>query len=164
MRDEVTAEDVRSAFFYDECTGIFTVKYKYARQIIVGTVAGSKNPIGYIMITLMGRRYMGHRLAWLYVYGEWPKKNIDHINGVRDDNRIVNLRDVTTAENAQNMHKRRLGASGFHGVVKRPNGTFSAQILADKKFYFLGVYDKAEDASDAYKKAKQKLHVEGAPK
>ena len=91
--DSITADELRSILHYNPLTGVFT-RIRSAHPHRVGVVVGSVSH-GYILIGLLGKRYRAHRLAWLYVYGTWPKHDIDHINRNRSDNRICNLRDVT---------------------------------------------------------------------
>ena len=85
----LTAERLREVLDYDPDTGVFTRKVRTASSVKVGDVAGSLNGKGYIRIRVDGRLYFAHRLAWLYVHGEWPVDQVDHINGIKNDNRIV---------------------------------------------------------------------------
>jgi hypothetical protein len=101
---------------YDPETGIF--KWKIARTgIKIGDVVGHLHKTtGYVYIRLLGKRYSGHRLAWLYVHGKFPDNQIDHINRVKNDNRIDNLRDVTQSVNARNRDLLSTNTSGHTGV------------------------------------------------
>lgn len=102
---------------------------------------------------------LAHRLAWLYVYGEWPQHGLDHINGVRLDNRISNLRDVPQTINLENQRKAKgLTKSGFLGVERTRGGKWAARIVANGKRYGLGVFATPEAAHSAYVTAKRKLH------
>ena len=88
---------LESKLHYDQCSGVFTwVNSKNNR------VAGTPDYKGYISIGLNKKQYRAHRLAWFYCYGVWPKESIDHINGIKNDNRIANLRDVRDTENKRN--------------------------------------------------------------
>jgi HNH endonuclease/AP2 domain len=99
-------------------------------------------------------------VAWLIVYGAWPSKNIDHINGVKTDNRIANLRDVSQSINGENRAApRKSTRSGFLGVTKDKDGKFRAQISVGGKNTHLGVFAVAEEAFAAYLSAKRRLHV-----
>ena len=91
----ITQEELKELLDYNPETGLFT--WNVYNNIKNKTTAGTFND-GYIQIKIKQKIYQAHRLAWLYVYGEWPKGQIDHINGIRDDNRIENLRDVTNRE------------------------------------------------------------------
>jgi hypothetical protein len=99
------------------------------------------------------RRYYAHRLAWLYVHGEWPNV-IDHINGDAGDNRIANLRSCSQQRNMQNIRASR-NKHGLTGVVfHRKSGLFHATIKVNKRATSLGYYKTAEEAHDAYLRAK----------
>ena len=111
-----------------------------------------------------GRRYLAHRLAWFYVYGEWPRKGLDHINRDRLDNRIANLREADHAQNVQNRGPMSNNKSGFKGVFFNPRHTqpWQAQITARGQYFNLGRYATAEEAHEAYKEAAARLHGEFA--
>lgn len=98
-------EVARARLSYDAVAGQFTWLVTASSAAVAGNRAGSKSRNGYIRIAIDGRRYLAHRLAWLMTHGEWPRGQIDHINGVRDDNRIANLRDVSAFVNQQNRHR-----------------------------------------------------------
>jgi len=91
---------------YDPNTGII-IWIKQRKNIQVGNIAGYTRPEGYLQICLNGKRYYNHRLAWYLHYGVWPINDIDHINGIKNDNRINNLRDVTHTQNLLNQKKHR---------------------------------------------------------
>ena len=105
INDPLTADQLRAVLDYDPATVIFTWRDRpdirpSANAMRRGTVAGTTNSKhGYIAICIHGRLYLGHRLAWLYVYGRWPAEEIDHINEVRTDNGIANLRESTHRQN-----------------------------------------------------------------
>ena len=123
---DLTAERLREVLDYGPDTGVFTWKIRTNSRVKVGDVAGALRPDGYIQISIDGRLHRAHRLAWLYVTGESPPDQIDHINGVRDDNRIANLRLATSAENKQNLRRAKSrNKTGFLGVCtprKIPGG------------------------------------------
>jgi len=108
----------------------------------------------YILICVFFKRHRAHRLAWLYMKGSFPDGEIDHINGSGSDNRINNLRDVTTSENNKNVRLRSDNTSGFTGVrwFKRDNN-WRARIVVNKKEIHLGYFDSIEDAIKARKEA-----------
>ena len=107
-RDTITQERLREVLTYDPLTGLFTRNYSYNNnQYRQGTIAGSFAGL-YVMICIDKIYYPAHRLAWLYVYGVWPVV-IDHINGVRHDNRLVNLRNGTQRANTGNREYHRQG-------------------------------------------------------
>jgi HNH endonuclease/AP2 domain len=147
---------------YDPETGVFTrLKYspKTPKRNRTG-VAGGFRPDGYMTIAVQGQRHLAHRLAWLYVHGEWPAKGIDHINGNTSDNRVGNLRLADQSENNQN---RRAASSrsktGLLGAsFDKARGKYIAFIRSAGKGYNLGRFDTAEQAHAAYVTAKRKLH------
>ena len=102
--EALTAERLREALSYNPETGLFTRRIRCGR-IAPGEIAGTIALNGYITISLDGRRYYAHRLAWLYVHGEWPQK-LYHTNRDRADNRIANLRESTHAHNSANAKNR----------------------------------------------------------
>ena len=116
-RKTLTIELLRARLIYDPKTGMFT-----RRTTVCGHLAGSKvghvseNKWGYLYIGLCGRDYSAGRLAWFYVHGVWPKKEIDHINLDKLDNRLSNLREASNAENARNKPTYKNNKSGFPGV------------------------------------------------
>lgn len=128
-----------------------------------GKVAGRVNCHGYIAFPIDGRMYTGHRLAWLYMTGEWPQKEIDHINGIRSDNRWENLRLASKSQNKQNVKLSSRNTSGFKGVSwSRQNKKWIAQIAANGCKIHLGGFDTKELAYEAYCLAAGKLHGEFA--
>jgi hypothetical protein len=150
----ITAERVREVLDYDPETGVFTRKVRLAHRHQVGDIAGQKHTKGYVLIGVDSELYFAHRLAWLHYYGEWPKNQIDHINRVKTDNRIANLRDVTNAENHRNRPINSNNKSGHIGVSwAARTGRWQATITVAGKSIFLGQYDKLEDAIAARKAA-----------
>lgn len=159
----ITAEEIRARLDYDPETGVFTYKYAVARCIKVGFVAGAIDTSGHRQIKVFGRGYSAHRLAWLYVHGEWPALHIDHINGVKDDNRIANLRLATRSQNLHNRKNLRNNTSGYKGVSwNRTLKKYQAYIGCNGKIKHLGFFEKAKDAHDAYCVAALRLHGEFA--
>lgn len=84
--------EIKKILHYDAISGLFTWKVDRNNRTRKGMASGSKNKDGYIEISTMGKVHMAHRLAWEMYHGVRPRNEIDHINGVRDDNRIINLR------------------------------------------------------------------------
>jgi len=154
----ITADKLRALLQYDIKTGVFTWSVSLNRKIKIGIIAGTKSGNGYSCIKISGKVYKAHRLAWLYVYGHWPLHEIDHINGIRDDNRICNLRDVTKSINQQNQKRaQRHGKSGFLGVTPY-KGKYRAHIFIDGKPKHLGMFNTAQQGHQAYLETKRKLH------
>lgn len=159
---DLTAERVRHLLDYDSEQGIFYWRNPLKAKVR-GQVAGGVGPKGYKQVKVDGFRYLSHRLAWLHVHGEWPKGQIDHINGVRHDNRISNLRDVTPSVNNQNQRRAlRNNATGLLGVSRTSSGKpYAASIGVAGKYKWLGTFDTPEEASQAYIEAKRSLHPGG---
>lgn len=109
-------------------------------------------PCGYLHGVVLGKNCRAHRVVWLLTYGEWPTQHIDHINGIRSDNRISNLRDVSRSENAKNSCLPRVNKSGFIGIT-RDNSKWRARIWVNKKRYHLGCFESFDDAVAARKVA-----------
>lgn len=149
---EEPPKEILEHLSYDPGTGDF-VWITNRRRALSGQAAGSIGADGYRRIKFAKRAWSAHRLAWLFVYGEWPQKCIDHINNVRSDNRIENLRLAEYWQNAVNTA--RSGAS--RGVTCR-NGKYIAQITAARSYYHLGVFDTLEEAHAAYIGASRVLH------
>lgn len=151
---KVPPAGITDSLSYNPETGIFTWSQN-AKPHLVGVVAGSRQPIGYIHIWFGGKFYYAHRLAFLFMKGEMPPVFVDHINGIRDDNRWVNLRACSKAENTQNrlLKKRRL----LPGVTIQ-KGYYVAQICKGRKNHYLGRWDTEEEAHEAYLRAKAELH------
>jgi hypothetical protein len=153
----ITQEELQSVLDYCPETGVFKWRErKQGRR----SVAGGRNPSGYIHISINYVSYPAHRLAWIYVYGRAPAHHIDHINRNPSDNRIANLREATCAENAQNKARPRNNSSGHIGVTwDKATGKWLAQIKHKGKYQGLGRYADIKDAATAYQEAKARLHV-----
>jgi len=156
----LTQSNLKDILHYTPETGIFINLTARARAIKAGETAGFKRKDGYIVIKIKSKAYKAHRLAWLYVYGVMPNELIDHINGIRYDNRICNLRESTNSQNIQNLKSpRRDNKSGYLGVSYRKGcGRWRATIYIDGKNKSLGDFDAPELASEAYLDAKRKHH------
>jgi hypothetical protein len=158
MSELVTRERVMELLDYDPETGAF--RWKVGRRgTRVGDVAGTRHIQGYRLISIGRRNYLAHRLAWLIVHGAWPATSLDHANGHPDDNRIINLRPATRAENSWNTRTRKHSLIGLKGVGRK--GTrFYARIKKHGKVINLGHFASAEEAHRAYCKAAAELHGE----
>lgn len=156
---DLTAQRLRELLHYNSETGQFTRSIaRRGRNGGAGSVAGCKTARGYIRISISGKIYMAHRLAWLYVLGVWPAGDIDHIDGDKTNNRFANLRDVSTSVNMQNQRKAQpRNASGFLGVTIH-GGRFEASIKLNGKNIYLGSYATPQMAHDAYIAAKRVIH------
>ena len=156
---DLTAHRLRELLTYDHETGVFT-NLTARGGICVGRKTGRVDSRGYLQICLDGRRHLAHRLAWLYVTGQWPANEIDHINNVRLDNRLSNLREADRSINMQNIRNPRLGnTSGCLGVsYHKITAKWVAQIQAKGKKKHLGVFNTIEEAANVYIEAKRRLH------
>ena len=154
----LTQQRLKELLTYDLETGDF-FWIKNRGPVKIGDKAGSKHKDGYLHIFIEGKHYLCHRLAWMYVHGEWPKKCIDHINGNKKDNRIKNLRDVEVSQNMHNqVNPQKHNHSGMLGVSwKKSNNKWVAQISVNKKKKHIGYFDERHDAQQAYLKAKKQL-------
>jgi hypothetical protein len=153
-----TLDTLYSILSYDPDTGIFTWRVNRRGHVKAGGIVGSSKGNGYLEAKVAGKKLLLHRLAWLYVHGEWPKGHIDHINHVVTDNRIVNLRDVSRNINMQNMIKAKAhNKIGLLGVCKH-GLKYRAQITVDKKKILIGGFDSPELAHAAYLAEKAKRH------
>lgn len=157
---EITAERARELFDYDPFTSALTWRVSRGGQE-KGTPAGSRNLFGYLITGVDGRRYYNHRLIWLWVTGAWPRGEIDHVNGDPADNRLENLRDVSSKTNRENRRRPSVSnKSGFLGVYWcAGKHRFKAQIRTGGKRTKLGMFTTPEAAHEAYLTAKRQLHA-----
>lgn len=141
---------------YNPETGKFYWKVSKMWQISVGDEAGTLHKKECIHIKINQKSYRAHRLAWLYMYGTWPKNMIDHINGDATDNRITNLRDVTNGENQRNRKSHRNGrlpGTTWHKYKK----LWMATAFINNKSKFIGYYDTEIEAYNASQEALTKF-------
>lgn len=158
---ENKAQDILKQYLkYDFETGEFSYRHDYNIRRVKGALAcGFSN--GYVRFRVFpnGRKkYMAHRLVWLYVTGKWPKDQIDHINHDRSDNRFFNLREVTQAEQVRNKSIPKNNLSGCMGVFyKKEFKKWEAYITFEKERKFLGYFENKECAIKARKQAEKEL-------
>lgn len=145
----INHDELTKILNYDPDTGLFT----WART---GKIAGGISEKGYIRIQINRRKYMAHRLAWLFIYQEWPKEQIDHINHVRNDNRLCNLTEATNQENAKNRGIQTNNSSGSTGVLwSEKHKNWKAQIKVDQKVIYLGTFINKNEAIKARNQAEK---------
>lgn len=157
----VTQEFVKHLFWYDPLSGILRWRNTRANNTKPWSIAGtSSNSNGYVQVKIGNDVCLAHRLIWIYVYGSLPECEIDHINRVRTDNRLVNLRSVSRSENKQNKSLGRNNTSGIKGVrfCNRHN-KWRAQITLNYKLMHLGTFETAEEAIAARMTAQKALHI-----
>lgn len=148
----LTASYVRDHLRYEPKTGHFYWRKRVAGRPF-GRPAGSTNKsLGYVMINIDGQPRLAHRLVFLYLYGSWPAPYVDHINGVRNDNRLANLRVVNTVQHCWNRSLRKT-KYGFAGIYQRENGSYRARIRFNGRTKMLGTFPTALQAHEAYKQA-----------
>lgn len=160
-----TQERLRQLFRYEPDTGLFIRLVDVAGNAKAGMVAGSVNRRhGNILIHVDGARYFAHRLAWVYMTGDWPIDEIDHRDRDRANNRWANLREATRAQNNRNVGKRRDNKTGYVGVhVHRQSGKFCVQIGTGKEREHVGLFDCGPAAHFAYIVAANRRYGEFSP-
>lgn len=154
--ENLTAEQARTLYRYDPDTGILYRRHRGGREKV-----GKAKSRGYLVVGIGGKQYQAHRLAWLIHYGEWPKHEIDHVNGIKTDNRIENLRDVPHTLNVRNRaiskRARVIGPvrEGDNWIVILPDHMTTRAI---------GPFATSSDAHAAFERhAKWALPHEGQP-
>jgi len=154
----MSVDVIKDLLSYDQQSGnlYWTDKQRIALR---GKVAGSIDAYGYLQLSVKRKRYKAHRVAWLLTYGSWPNGEIDHIDGDKLNNRITNLRDVSSQTNAWNRNlAQKNNSTGYRGVTKHRN-KFMADIKVCGKKIYLGLFDTPELAHQAYLQAKTKHHA-----
>ena len=155
----ITQTTLKENLFYNEDNGLFYWAI-HRRRVKQGSVAGTVRKDGYIQIKVAGHFFLAHRLAWLYVHGEFPSLMIDHINQDKKDNRILNLRIANKSQNAQNTLPPRTNTSGYKGVSwNRHVNKWRASIKLNQVSKHLGFFDCKEMAHAAYLNASKQLHT-----
>jgi len=142
---------------YEKDTGDFTWINGRKGRKGAGYIAGHINDMGYRMICINGKSYRAHRLAWLYVNGTFPTYEIDHINGIRSDNRFINLRSVSSQENHKNRRPQKNNTSGATGVSWfKQTKKWAVRIYVNRRAIHLGYYHEIDDAILAREKAAER--------
>ena len=142
----MTLDKFKEILRYDPIEGLFYWTKNRGRST-AGSVAGHKNSRGYIKIKTGGVSYSAHRLAILFSTGEWPKEEVDHINRVPHDNRIVNLRDCSHQDNCLNFPIYKNNNSGYIGVrYRKDSGRWRAFVRINKKEKHIGTFSSKEEA------------------
>jgi hypothetical protein len=157
----LTLDRLREVLSYEPRTGVFRWRIRLSRRNHVGDVAGTIATDGRRIIQIDSWHYKASRLAWFYHYGRWPESEVDHRDLDKSNDRIKNLREASSSQNAANVGRLSSNRSGFKGVsVRSPKypDRFKAQIRKDGKRYFLGYFDTAIKAHEAYAVAARKLH------
>ncbi len=141
---------LKRLFKYDPDTGEFTYLLTTNRTDRIGKVAGGIcSKTGYRFLSVGGRQYPAHVLAFVYMKNEWPTVHVDHIDTCRDNNRWLNLRQATVSQNIANSRRRRDNTTGYKGVSRKYE-KFQARIMVRGKAMFLGHFNTAREAHEAY--------------
>jgi hypothetical protein len=155
-------ECVSSLLEYHAEIGIF-LRRKDTRGARAGQIAGCSARNGYVMIRVADGAYLAHRIAWLLSYGEWPDGVIDHINGVRSDNRLANLRLCSTSENLRNAKLRSDNTSGVKGIYwNKKLSSWQVHVKDGGRTVYGGIYKDLDDAKRAVMQLRERLHGEFA--
>lgn len=153
---DLTQELLWFLFSYKE--GVLFWNAKINQRIEIGSVAGSKDGNGYVQIMINGKRYKAHRLIFI-MHKNFAPSTIDHINGVRDDNRIENLRAATLEENAHNRRISKLSTSGIKNVYwHKSSRKWQVAVSANGKQIHAGYFNTKEEAESAAISARNKHH------
>lgn len=159
VQQAITQNELKKVLKYDLYNGMFTWKVRAAKNVFKGVEAGNIASNGYINIGINKSVYLAHRLVWLYMIGELPKSDIDHINGIKTDNRWCNLRLATRSQNQFNRKVSINNKLGIKGVRKYKN-SFRASARYNGVKYELGSYSSELDANKAYQNFCKKHHGE----
>ena len=167
---KITQEQLKQLMHYDPLTGVFTWLerpvdlcalervWKMWNTRYSGKEAGTLDISGYSHIQIMSKNYNAHRLAWLYVFNEWPVE-IDHINHIKNDNRIENLRAATNSLNSKNRGMQKNNESGFNGIsFYKPRNKWRARVKLKGKDVHLGYFDEIKSAIKARDEANIKYN------
>ena len=142
----INKERINELLIYSPDTGLFTWKINRRGKATAGSIAGSKNGCGYIIIKIDGRSYQAHRIAWLVMYGSFPNDMIDHIDGNRENNKINNLRQATAEQNMWNSVAGKNNKTGVKGVSwDNKNKKFRACISVKGKDKQIGRYSSLKE-------------------
>ncbi len=159
-----SAEFLREILEYNQESGTIVWRSAFSRRVPAGHAAGTINSNGYRIIRINDKGYTAHRLAWKIVTGDDPENDIDHINGIRSDNRWSNLRPATPAQNIANRARLRTNRTGFKGVsvIKQSPNRWASSIRLNGVPHYLGIFKSPQLAHEAYMKAAREFYGEYA--
>ena len=156
-KNDLTQEYLKCILNYDSETGIFSWLTTRHNRVKVGQIAGHKNKLNYTVIRTNNKLYFAHRLAYLYMKGEWPRKGIDHIDGNGSNNEWINLREATQSQNAINSGLYNTNTSGYKGVIwNKANKNWRSRITVNDNRIDLGYFSTKEEAFKVRKAAELK--------
>lgn len=163
-KKQIPVERLHELFALDHTTGQLFWKARtgpmHWNTRYAGKCAGGLANNGYIYISINNSRYLAHLIVWAMANGKWSTDEVDHRDGIPRNNNLVNLREAIHAEQGQNLKLRSNNTSGYTGVYfhKKVNRWF-AMIMVNGTQHYLGIYGTPEQARDAYREAKAKLHL-----
>jgi HNH endonuclease/AP2 domain len=151
---------LKSLLRYDPETGLIYWIAK-GKGKIKKKAAGTLLHSGYLGICIGLKRWQAHRIAWALHHGDWPKDQVDHINGVKIDNRACNLREATNSQNGKNLKLSKANKTGIAGVCwNKKHQSYRAYIKVEHKAMYLGTYKNLDDAAKARRNAEDKYFGE----
>ena len=156
---DITHQQVIDAFSYDPVTGVLSWKNPTSNRVRKGAVCGTPDKDGYLQVGFMGKYLKTHRVIFLYMTGNHPQYEIDHINGDVTDNRWVNLRDATKHQNSQNTKLTSRNTSGVKGVSWcNQKRKWRCLVISEGKYIHAGYFSDIQRATDAVRAARIKVH------
>jgi hypothetical protein len=161
----INQRSVKKTFHYDPASGLLTRLIATSNSVKIGEEAGWLATIGYRYVSIESKKYLTHRVIWLYMTGSWPKHHVDHRNGNGTDNRWSNLRAATPSQNLMNQKMNAKNTSGVKGVYfdkARPNQSWCAEIKVAGKKQFLGRFTTKAAAALARRAAAARVFGEYA--
>jgi hypothetical protein len=157
-RTDLTAQRLRELLHYDPKTGVFTRLTRSAQCVHIGEVVGWFGGDKHRRASVDRRTYLLHRLAWLYMTGEWPSMRIDHVDDDPINNAFANLRDVDRSTILQKQRKAHRGSKAGILGVSLARGRWVARMTIEGRRVHLGTFASAEEAGSAYREAKRRFH------
>jgi hypothetical protein len=160
MTSDISVDTIQNLFGYDPDTGALYWKVARSNVVKIGVPVTRVSPsTGYIRVSVNKKQLVAHRVAWVLSTGAWPTGVIDHINGIKTDNRLINLRDVPRADNCLNrvgvQKNKKLGDLGV--FFDKRSGSWYAQLCYRGKVLCLGTFLSSSEASTAVAVARKKI-------
>lgn len=142
--EKLTQKRARELLDYDPETGLLTWKVNRRGSAKAGDVIKTVNGAGYVQLAIDSKKYLAHRVIWLWYYGYLPENQVDHINRVRSDNRLCNLREIATSCNVQNSCVSTRNRTGVKGVSVNKHGCHASIMIGGKQIHIKTVHDFTE--------------------
>jgi hypothetical protein len=153
-----SVDRINELLCYNPDTGDISWRIKRGK-CAAGRIVTCKNEKGYIVVRVDNVLLRAHRIGWAVTHNAWPEKEIDHINGIRFDNRISNLREANHSQNMKNIKKSVANKSGKKGVSWHKQAQkWQVHIKVDGVNHYLGLFDSVDDAHEKYKQVANDLH------